>query len=92
MGWAVNCGLFAITLLANAKDPSLTNFNQDAMWFHILHCITNSIVKPFPKVKVQMQSSERRESSINAAFHNCSMPGGYGIHSRCLKCGQWCLS
>ena len=48
-----DCGVYAIanaTTVAFGGDPSLVKYDQSAMRFHLIECLTLKNIKPFPSI------------------------------------------
>ena len=49
-----DCGVFAAaycTALANGQNPSSFVYNQSAMRKHLVQCLSNAIMEPFPVIR-----------------------------------------
>lgn len=69
-----DCGLFAlafITSVCGGVDPAIHNYNQKAMQQHLLECIENDQMKPFPSEKGRMPKPSKLSVSRFTAPVDC---------------------
>ena len=85
-----DCGLFAAaycTSIAYSQDPAAMVYEQGAMWKHLLECLTNKSMKPFPITR------ERRAcvgKTINIdVFCYCRGANDNNPMVQCEGCSEW---
>ena len=89
-----NCGLFALayaTSLAFGEDPASILYDEQSLRKHLLGCIDNNSMTPFPKlVKPKKPSSRCKKSLVRVEIHcSCRMPWDDRKMAECESCLQW---
>ena len=87
-----DCGVFAIAFALHTalghRVPHL-EFQQGKMRSHLLKCLTNGRLLPFPTVeKLGFRRNHFPYQEIEV-FCNCQMPETYGDMIQCDKCEEW---
>ena len=95
-----DCGVFAIAFVAsllNGQDPSTASYNNNQLRTHLLWCIKNGHLSPFPKAPDQTRLKRcKGKRVITELFCSCRMPWDKQDGKRratqmacCDKCEEW---
>ena len=89
-----DCGVFAIataTALCNGEDATVVRWRQPTMRTHLMHCLEDRRMKPFPRSADDKSGMGQIKKSVVYAIHcNCRQR-----HRRketmkqCVACGVW---
>ena len=89
---ADDCGLFAIAFavdLCNGDDPAKVNYKQVEMRKHLVQCLKNGVMLPFPR---KSNASRRKAgiSEVNVSLHcMCHLPDDGRLMVCCDNCSRW---
>lgn len=95
----IDCGLFAIaaaTDLCNGQDPCHRQYRQDEMRGHLLSCLKNQHLTPFPASERTVWKKVYETTNV-PLYCICRLPNnGEEKMVECGKCKEWfhktCLS
>lgn len=89
----VDCALFAI---ANAVEFCFTSqisyvdFDQAALRKHLLQCIENAHLTPFPRLAKRSKKVKMAEDTeVLTTYCKCCMPDNFGDMIACDACQDW---
>ena len=85
-----DCGLFAIAFITSVccgVDPATLNYNQKAMRQHLLECIENDQMKPFPSE--QGRKPKPSETECLKVYCTCRLPYHGSPMVECSNCKEW---
>ena len=85
-----DCGVFAAaycTALANGQNPSSFVYDQSAMRKHLVQCLSNAIMEPFPVIR-DRRSGNARIDTIDV-YCSCRSPDDGSPMVRCDRCKEW---
>ena len=89
---ASDCGFFALayaTAVCHGLDPTALCFDQRKLRQHVVDCIENKFVTPFP---VTREHSQRKPVLFSLAFKIycvCRLPDDGSKMVACSKCSKW---
>ena len=96
---AVDCGLFAIAFLTEFSttkdDPKNCHFDVASMRSHLIDCINQKLMTPFPKKRSIIPPRRLSLSKgVNVAYEincagGCNLPDVFDDMSACDNCGKW---
>ena len=86
----IDCGLYSLafaTTLCSGGDPVKLHYHNDQMRSHLMKCLENGVVEPFPATKC----GARHPRSIQTVevYCHCRMPDGNSKMIQCLACREW---
>ena len=86
----IDCGLYSLafaTTLCSGGDPVKLHYHNDQMRSHLMKCLENGVVEPFPATKC----GARRPRSIQTVevYCHCRMPDGNSKMIQCIACREW---
>ena len=95
----IDCGLFAIvyiTSLLNGQDPSLMQYHQPSLRPHLLKCLRQERMTPFPSTSQQSIKQFTKQQFNVELYCGCHMPWD-PVDSRkksyqmacCDNCSNW---
>ena len=88
---ASDCGLFAIaftTSICNGHDPTTLRYNQSAMRSHLLKCIEQGQITPFPSVP-RRKPSKTIENVVVPVYCICRLIDNGTKMIQCAGCNEW---
>ena len=86
-----DCGLFAIATacaICNGHNPAELKFNQKCMRQHLLECLSNRTLIPFPSTGRRFQQPIAREKKIQV-FCTCRKSYDGTKMVECCCCKEW---
>ena len=89
-----NCGLFAIafaTSLAFGQDPTNVTYNEQSLRTHLLHCIDNNSMTPFPAAGSRRPPRKCKQMTVKVeVLCTCRMPFDKKRKmAECESCLNW---
>ena len=85
-----DCGLFAIafiTSICNGQDPTVLRYNQSAMRSHLLQCIEQGHMTPFPSVPGRNPSKSTED--VVPIYCLCRLIDDGKKMIQCAGCNEW---
>ena len=86
-----DCGLFAIanaTTLAFGKNPVNQTYDSTKMRSHLIKCLENKEITPFPTTKFSGKRSPVKRTVDVEIFCVCRMPDTRTLYIFCDECGR----
>lgn len=87
-----DCGLFAIataTAICNGQDPENIRFDQRQMRQHLLKCLDDKLLLPFPSTKAPKKRPETATRQRIHVYCICRLPDDGRKMIQCTSCKQW---
>ena len=88
----VNCGLFALAFafqVCSGKRPEIVSFHEHQMQSHLLSCINDQHMKPFPSTaRLRRHPVAALTRSINV-YCSCRLPDTGDRMLQCDSCQRW---
>lgn len=89
-GGSSDCGLFSLAFAATlcaGEDPSQTSYMQHEFRRHLLSCLENRHITPFP-TRLRKKKNRIRGTTSFAIFCTCRQPD-FGKMVSCTRCQEW---
>ena len=87
-----DCGVFAIafaTSICAGQDPTMKVFDQKKMRKHLITCLENAKMTPFPERSLKRARALKKSQEEVPVYCICRLPDDGKVMVQCGKCSEW---
>ena len=87
-----DCGVFAIafaTSICARHDPTMKVFDQKKMRKHLITCLENAKITPFPEHSLKRARALKKSQEEVPVYCICRLPDDGSVMVQCEKCSEW---